>query len=110
MFLVGLDAKVLEKNRILTEDFTKLYLELEKEGLFEPSYKHMFLRTVEVILMFLVGYRLLWFQNIFAKLVGIVLFGVAQGRCGWLQHECGHRSLSGNPKLDRLIHVLFIGK
>lgn len=110
MFLVGLDAEVMEKNRILTKDFTKLYLELEREGLFEPSYTHIFFRVVEVLVMMFVGYRLLWFQNNLAKLIGIVLIGLTQGRFGWLQHECGHNSLSGNPKLDRLFHILFIGK
>lgn len=109
MFLVGLNAEVMEKNRILTEDFTNLYLELEQEGLFKPSYTHIFLRIIEVIIMGLVGYRLLWFQNHFAKIIGIVLIGLTQGRCGWLQHECGHNSFSGNPKIDRLFHIIFIG-
>lgn len=95
---------------MLTEDFTKLYLELEKEGLFKPSYTHIFLRITEVLLMGILGYNLLLSQNSTVKLIGIVLFGLTQGRCGWIQHEGGHNSLSGNPKLDRIFHVIFIGK
>ncbi|KAJ6635864.1 Acyl-lipid (8-3)-desaturase [Pseudolycoriella hygida] len=105
----GLSAETMEKNRLLTEDFNNLYLELEKEGLFEPSFLHITLRVIEVIIMGLVGYQLLWCQNIFAKTIGIVLIGLTQGRCGWLQHESGHNSFSGNPKLDRIFHIIFIG-
>ncbi|XP_037040920.1 acyl-lipid (8-3)-desaturase-like isoform X2 [Bradysia coprophila] len=106
---IGLNAEQIEKGRVLTEDFTKLYLELKSEGLFEPSYTHIFLRIVDVLVMALVGYSLLWSSIHSIKIIGMLIFGLSLGRCGWIQHECGHNSMSGNPKIDRLMHVIFMG-
>ena len=50
-FSVGLDAVVLKRNRDLTEDFTKLHLELEREGAFEPSYVQGFIRITELFVL-----------------------------------------------------------
>lgn len=110
MFPVGLKADIAEKNRILTEDFTKLYLEFDNEGLFEPSYWHIFVRIVEVLVLGFAGYSLLCCQNFVAKCVGTIILGFAQGRCGWIQHETGHHSWTGNPRLDRFLQVIFVGK
>lgn len=109
-FLVGSDVEVMKKNRALTNDFTKLFLELEREGLFEPSYLHNILRTLELFVMGAIGYSLLQSENFVTKYIGIFLIGLTQGRSGWLQHESGHNSLTGNPKVDRIFHVIFIGK
>lgn len=108
-FSVGLSQAVLKKNRALTEDFTNLYLEFEREGLFEPSYTHIALRMVELIVMASVGYALIQRQSILANIIGSVLIGLVQGRSGWMQHESGHMSLSGSPKWDRIFHALFFG-
>jgi fatty acid desaturase len=35
--------------------------------------------------------------------------GLAEGRCGWLMHEGGHYSLTGNITLDRHIQMLCYG-
>lgn len=105
-----MDAAVLKKNRALTKDFTELYLELENEGFFKPSYTHNILRITELVLMAAVGYVLLQRQNYVFKFIGIVLIGLVQGRSGWMQHESGHNSLSGIPKLDRIFHALLCGK
>lgn len=104
------DAGVRKKNQALTEDFTKLYLELEREGLFRPSYVHNILRMAELFVIAALGYTLLQWQNNGAKLMGIVLLGLVQGRSGWLQHESGHHSVSGNPKFDRFFHAVIFGK
>lgn len=101
---------MLKKNRALTEDFTKLYLELENEGLFKPSYTHNILRMVELFVIAAIGYTFLQWQNSAAKIIGIILLGLMQGRSGWIQHESGHHSFSGNPKFDRLFHALIFGK
>ncbi len=84
-------------------------MELEKEGLFEPSYIHNILRMAELLLMAAVGYYLLQWQHGVAKLTGIFLIGLMQGRLGWIQHEGGHHSLSGNPRFDRLIQLIVMG-
>ncbi len=101
---------VLKKNRALTEDFTKLYLELEREGLFKPSYVHNILRMAELFVIAAIGYILLQWQHSGIRLLGIVLIGLVQGRSGWIQHESGHHSFSGNPKFDRTFHALIFGK
>lgn len=101
---------MLEKNRALTEDFTKLYLEFEREGLFEPSYTHNILRMIELFVMAAFGYQMLQTENYIVKFIGIVLLGLAQGRSGWITHESGHNSLSGNPRFERIFHAILTGK
>lgn len=107
---VGLDPMVLKKNRALTEDFTKLYLEIEKEGMFVPSYTHNILRVLELVVMGAIGYALVQCESNIAKVIGSILIGLMQGRSGWMQHEGGHNSLSGKPKIDRILHAFFFGK
>lgn len=38
-------------------------------------------------------------------LAGLTMLGLAQGRCGWLMHEGGHLSLTGNIPVDIAIQV-----
>lgn len=83
MLTVQLDAEVLKKNRALSEDFTKLYLELEREGLFMPSYVHGVLRVAELLFLLIVGLTLIQWQNGVAKFMGILSIGFMQGRAGW---------------------------
>lgn len=109
LIVMGLNESQMERNRVLTEDFTKLYLELKDEGLFEPSYLHILLRIVDVFVLGIVGYSLLWSRFYSIKIIGMILLGLSLGRCGWIQHECGHNSISGNPKIDRFLHVIFMG-
>jgi fatty acid desaturase len=104
-----MDSEKLKKNRALTEDFTKLYLELEKEGMFKPSYIQNVLRLVELVAMGALGYFLIQSQFYFVKFIGILLIALVQGRSGWIQHESGHHSFSGNPKFDRLFHSIIFG-
>ena len=42
-------------------------------------------------------------------LAGVTLLAIAQGRCGWLMHEGGHYSLTGNIKVDRALQVVLYG-
>ncbi|KAG4079795.1 hypothetical protein HA402_014926 [Bradysia odoriphaga] len=103
------DDVVRKKNQALSEDFTKLYLELEREGLFKPSYVHNILRMAELFVIAALGYSLLQWQNSGAQLMGIFLIGLVQGRSGWIQHESGHHSVSGNPYFDRFFHAVIFG-
>lgn len=49
-----------------------------------------------------------------ARLLSAVILGIFQGRCGWLMHEAGHHSMTGNPNRDRLLqkimYVVFLPK
>lgn len=41
--------------------------------------------------------------------IGLILLGLASGRCGWLMHECGHYSLTGYIPLDVQLQVWIYG-
>ena len=42
-------------------------------------------------------------------LPGIAILGVVSGRCGWLMHEGGHYSLTGNIFTDRMLQIVLYG-
>ncbi|KAJ6647039.1 Acyl-lipid (8-3)-desaturase [Pseudolycoriella hygida] len=106
---IQLDPATLKKNRALTEDFTKLYLELEREGYFKPSYVHIAYRLVELLLMSALGAYLSQIKTFWVQIVAVFVCGITAGRSGWVQHEGGHYSLTGNPKIDRYLQILTIG-
>ncbi|KAJ1629966.1 delta-5 desaturase [Pavlovales sp. CCMP2436] len=90
----------------LLKDFAEFTKQLEVEGKFEPSPRHVVYRIAEVILMHMAGAALIYNGW---TLAGIVMLGVVQGRCGWLMHEGGHYSLTGNIAIDRAIQVAVYG-
>eukprot|EP01033_Poteriospumella_lacustris_P007596 gene7596-5459_t len=105
------DAKQVEKNLLpgqaaLLADFDKLHREFEAEGLFKPDLGHVIYRFSEIILLYLIGGYLVLHNNI---ALGVVFMAVGQGRCGWLMHEGGHYSLTGNIKIDTFLQELTYG-
>lgn len=98
---------MLKKNRSITEDFTKLHLELKNEGYFEPSYLQGFLRVVE--LFFWAGMGLVLFHNQ-RQVLGLLAITTARFRTAWLIHECGHYSYTGRPKVDRVLSTFLYGE
>lgn len=90
----------------LSADFEALRAQLEAEGYFEPNLWHVAYRVAEVVAMYWAGIRLIWAGYWF---LGAIVAGIAQGRCGWLQHEGGHYSLTGNIKLDRHMQMIIYG-
>lgn len=78
--------------------------------MFKPSYIHNVYRIAELFAIAYVGYLLLFSQSYIVKFLGCALLGLAQGRSGWVQHESGHHSLTGIPKLDRVLHDIIFGK
>ncbi|XP_037036805.1 acyl-lipid (8-3)-desaturase-like isoform X1 [Bradysia coprophila] len=103
---IGLDPDVLKKNRSLTEDFTKLHLELEREGYFDPSYMQSLVRLMEMLFWAVVGLTLFSKQKIVFAMAAITL---ARIRAAFLVHELGHNSYTGNPKIDRVLGTLLQG-
>merc|ERR1711908_197766 len=75
-------------------------------GYFQPDLAHVAFRVAEVVALFAVGISLVWSGFFYA---GAAMMGVAQGRCGWLQHEGGHYSLTGNIKIDRHLQMAIYG-
>jgi len=107
---LGLDAETLKRHKALTEDFQKLHKELLDEGLFKPSIPHVIYRIVELILFATVGIYLISLNSSpLVTALGIISFGLFQGRSGWLMHEGGHHSLTGIPKVDRFIQSVVYG-
>ncbi|KAJ1432811.1 fatty acid desaturase-domain-containing protein [Ochromonadaceae sp. CCMP2298] len=90
----------------LLADFDQLTRDLEKEGFFEPAPLHVAYRCLEILAIYSAGFYLMRNGQI---LLGLLLAAVAQGRCGWLMHEGGHYSLTGNITLDRGLQILFYG-
>jgi len=110
--LKGLPSREPEKERMdvaesaVVKDFNLLRAQLEKEGFFEPAPMHVAYRLAELAIMHLVGIYLLFSGWI---LPGLMLLGLSEGRCGWLMHEGGHYSLTGNISFDRHIQMLCYG-
>ncbi|XP_037036807.1 acyl-lipid (8-3)-desaturase-like isoform X3 [Bradysia coprophila] len=103
---IGLDPDVLKKNRSLTEDFTKLHLELEREGYFDPSYMQSLVRLMEMLFWAVVGLMLYYNQK---HLLGVIALTLARIRTGFMVHELGHNSYTGSPKVDRVLGIILQG-
>jgi len=90
----------------LSRDYEILRKELEAEGYFKPNLRHAAYRIAEVVAMYAAGVALVWSGYWW---LGAFVAGIAQGRCGWLQHEGGHYSLTGNIKIDRHLQMMIYG-
>uniref|UniRef100_A0A6A7G9V0 Delta-5 desaturase n=1 Tax=Hirondellea gigas TaxID=1518452 RepID=A0A6A7G9V0_9CRUS len=90
----------------MIEDFHQFESELRQEGFFDPSISHVTLRILEIFMLFYIGYHLIlanWW------IFGALICGIAQGKCGWLEHEGGHISLTGVIKIDIMIQTIVYG-
>jgi len=94
----------MDKEQVMKE-FNDWRIDLERRGFFEPSYLHVSFRIFELALLFGLGVYFIPI-NIYLSLTFFMLFG---GRSGWVQHEGGHNSLTGNMKVDKLLQNLTIG-
>ena len=95
----------LDNDKGMLEDFQQFRKSLEDRGFFKPSYSHIAYRMVELCFLYGISVATIRY-NIF---LAILLFGFFGGKCGWLQHEAGHNSLTGNIKIDKKIQNLVIG-
>jgi fatty acid desaturase 2 (delta-6 desaturase) len=101
---VSIASHKIEDKEML-EDFAKFRNSLIERGFFKSNYLHVFYRLFEIFAMYLLSAYVIQY-NIFAS---ILLFGLVGGRAGWVQHEGGHTSLTGNIKIDKQIQNLFFG-
>lgn len=105
-----LKEREFNKKAKLSKDFAELRAGLEKDGFFEPSVAHCVYRIAEIAVMHAVGaYMVLGMDSTLSTFLGLALLGCASGRCGWLMHEGGHYSMSGNIHVDRLIQIFIYG-
>jgi fatty acid desaturase len=89
----------------MLEDFQNFRKSLEDRGFFKPSYVHIVYRILELYALYSVSVAAIRY-NIF---LAILLFGFFGGKCGWLQHEAGHNSFTGDIKIDKKIQNIVIG-
>lgn len=106
----------IEREKILKEDeirkdFVNVKQAAVKMGLFEPSYTFFFLHGLQIVLSQIAGYYiLLKYGCSFVPLMFALFFHViAQGQTNWTQHDYGHSSFAKKPKVNKLIHLFFIG-
>jgi fatty acid desaturase len=94
-----------KEDKEMLEDFSKFRNSLIERGFFKPNYSHVFYILFELLALYLLSAYVIQY-NIIAS---ILLFGLVGGRAGWVQHEGGHTSLTGNIKIDKQIQNLFFG-
>ena len=92
-------------DRALLDDFRMFRQSLVDRGFFRPSYAHVAYRLAELCGLFALAAHTIPTSPI----VSTFLFGLFSGRCGWVQHEGGHNSLTGNMRCDKWIQAFFIG-
>jgi len=88
----------------LLNDYDEMRAQFVKEGLFKFSPIHVTYRIVEIFAMIVLGYWLVhqgWYWT------GMFILGITSGRCGWLQHEANHNSLTGVMAIDKILGSFF---
>ena len=85
------EAERVKGQNALLDDFNQLQEELKAEGFFEPAPLHVFYRVMELVVMHVIGAHLLLnhADSYLLMTGGLLLLGLASGRCGWLMHEGG---------------------
>mmetsp|Transcript_27121 Transcript_27121/g.45380 ORF Transcript_27121/g.45380 Transcript_27121/m.45380 type:complete len:453 (+) Transcript_27121:133-1491(+) len=99
----------LVKVEALNKDFDAFRAELVAEGFFKPSITHVVYRVTEIAVMFVVSSWMMLQANVLLNIAGVLMHGLAQGRCGWLMHEGGHYSLTGKISVDRRLQEFVYG-
>jgi len=93
----------------MLKNFEVFENELREEGFFEPSIVHNVYRISELVTMFAFGLYCYSFQTPVMIALGIVVHGVFGARCGWVQHEGGHGSMTNDIGIGKRIQSFFIG-
>lgn len=103
--LVAPEHTLTDHQKAMTADFREMREKLVAQGLFEPDYIHVYFRMLELAFYFGMGTWLASY-NIYASVLSFIAF---KTRCGWVQHECGHLSFTGNKRIDRAFQVFTMG-
>lgn len=103
--LVAPEHAWTDRQKAMTADFREMREKLVSQGLFEPDYIHVYFRMLELAFYFGMGTWLASY-NIYASILSFIAF---KTRCGWVQHECGHVSFTGNKRIDRAIQTFTMG-
>jgi len=100
------DTDDAHPDQAMMEDYVKFTKKLMDEGYFEGNWIWTTIRLFELAFIFLIGLLLF---SIGWKFSGAAMWGLFGGRCGWIQHEGGHNSLTGIVWIDKIIQEVAIG-
>jgi fatty acid desaturase 2 (delta-6 desaturase) len=96
----------IDNNIEMLQDFNIWKQSLIDRGFFKPSYIHVTYRLSELIGIFSLATYMVYNNQL---LLSLLLYGLFSGRCGWVQHECGHTSFTCNKYYDKIIQKITIG-
>jgi len=103
-------ASYLSRDRVpdeqMLEAFSKWRESLEAEGFFAPRPLHVASRILELLALLALGLGLYRLRH---PLPATLVMGLFGARCGWVQHEGGHSSLTGATALDKCIQKATAG-
>jgi|TARA_B110000285_G_C15137217_1_gene627901 fatty acid desaturase len=96
---------IIEKSNLLETDFRNLNNRLINDGFYKPNYLHISERIVSNFAIWVIAGLFLY--NKFT-IISVILMSVNYVQCGWIQHECGHKSFTGNIKIDTLLQMVYL--
>lgn len=101
----------MEKEDEIRKDFLEVKQTAVKMGLFNPSYMFFFLHGLQIVLSQIAGYYILlkYGCSLVPFMFALFFHVIAQGQTNWAQHDYGHSSFAKKPKVNRFIHLFFIG-
>ena len=103
------DPNEVERLRKLSASYKKLRKEFEAEGRFKPNYMHVMYRFLEIFVMWIVGFGMLLSGYRALYPLALIILGLSAGRVGWVEHEAGHNSLTGNINIDKRLQQFMFG-
>ena len=93
-----------DKEKRFMRSFHEFREDLVSRGFFQPSMLHVLGRMLEIVSLF----ALATYSIRIHRVLSVLLFGLVNTRCGWIQHEGGHNSLTGNIVVDKRIQNVFM--
>ena len=90
-------------------DFEQWRTSLEERGFFKTDVQHVGYRLAELVGIFYLATWILSWNHWSTTAIAIIMYGLFGGRCGWVQHEAGHRSFTGDILVDNFIQKATIG-
>jgi fatty acid desaturase 2 (delta-6 desaturase) len=90
----------------MLRDFDALDAGLKRDGFFEVSYTHVAYRIAELFALYLFG---LYLFSRGSFIAGVLVHGLFGGRCGWVQHELNHGSMTESLWFGKLLQAPFMG-
>lgn len=97
--------EMTDRQQEMTNDFREMRTTLVNNGCFDVDLLHVYFRLMEITFYFGLG-AFLAAYNVYASLLSFIVF---KTRCGWVQHEAGHLSLTGIKKIDHVIQTVTMG-